>query len=29
MLPRFCDPFEVDGWFVLELVAFQVLPADD
>ena len=24
------DPFEVeDGWFVLELVAFQVLPADD
>ena len=23
------DPFEVeDGWFVLELVAFQVLPAD-
>ena len=24
------DPFEVeDGWFLLELVAFQVLPADD
>ena len=22
------DPFEIeDGWFVLELVAFQVLPA--